>query len=317
MTSSDDRYGSVSVVIPMFNAGLWIGEALASVVGQSHPVSECVVVDDGSTDDGPTVVEEFAASSSLPVHLLRISHVGVSGARNAGIRATAGDYVAFLDSDDVWAPQKIERQVEAMRRSAAVMSTTGYALFDSDTRTVQGVVVGRWPDRTIRRWLALEGNGLLLSSTGLVRRSALEEVNEFDSRVSICEDLDLAIRLREVGPILIDREVLVGYRQHATQAHRRMYDLATNVATLYRLQTLERYGRSFRRRCLANLDAHVGYSLLAKGEIGEGIRRLTMTLRRDPIRLLTLPVHVVARRISRRWRVVIRRSTWPVAVEQT
>ena len=307
---------SVSVVIPMFNGGPWIGEALASVAGQSHPVSECVVVDDGSTDDGPTVVEEFAASSSLPVHLLRISHVGVSGARNAGIRATVGDYVAFLDSDDVWAPQKIERQVEAMRRSAAVICTTGYAQFDSDTRTVQGVVVGRRPDRTIRRWLALEGNGLLLSSTGLVRRSALEEVNEFDSRISICEDLDLAIRLREIGPILIDREVLVGYRQHATQAHRRMHDVATNMAKLYRLQTLERYKRSFRRRCLANLDAHVGYSLLAKGEIGEGMSRLTMALRRDPLRLVTLPVHAVARRISRQWRAVIRRSTWPVAVEQ-
>ena len=179
------------------------------------------------------------------------------------------------------------------------------------------VVVGRWPDRTIRRWLALEGNGLLLSSTGLVRRSALEEVNEFDSRVSICEDLDLAIRLREVGPILIDREVLVGYRQHAKQAHRRAHDVATNMATLYRLHSLERYGQSFRGRCLANLDAHVGYSLLAKGEIGEGMSRLTMALRRDPLRLLTLPVHAVARRISRRWRAVIRRSKWPVAVEQT
>ncbi len=301
----------------MFNAGLWIGEALASVAGQSHPVSECVVVDDGSTDDGPTVVEEFAASSSLPVHLLRIPHAGVSGARNAGIQTTAGDYVAFLDSDDVWAPQKIERQVETMQRSAAVACMTGYAQFDSDTRAVQGVVVGRWPDRTIRRWLALEGNGLLLSSTGLVRRSALEEVNQFDSRVSICEDLDLAIRLLEVGPVLINREVLVGYRQHATQAHRRMHDVATNLATLYRLRTLERYGRSFRRRCLANLDAHVGYSLLVKGKIGEGMRRLTMTLRRDPFRLVTLPVHAVARRISRRWRAVLRRSTWPVAVEQT
>ena len=300
----------------MFNAGPWIGEALASVAGQSHPVSECVVVDDGSTDDGPTIVEEFAASSSLPVRLLRISHVGVSGARNAGIRATAGNYVAFLDSDDVWAPQKIERQVEAMRRSAAVMSTTGYALFDSATRTVQGVVVGRWPDWTIRRWLALEGNGLLLSSTGLVRRSALEEVNYFDSRVSICADLDLAVRLREVGPILIDREVLVGYRQHAMQIHRCLDGVAAEMATLYRLQTLERYGRPFRRRCLANLDAHVGYSLLAKGEIGKGMSRLAMALRRNPLRLITLPVHAVARRISRRWRVVIRRSTWPVAVEQ-
>ena len=316
MTSSDDRYGSVSVVIPMFNAGPWIGEALASVAGQSHPVSECLVVDDGSTDDGPTVVEEFAASSSLPVCLLRIPHVGVSGARNAGIRAAVGDYVAFLDSDDVWAPQKIERQVEAMRRSAAVICTTGYAQFDSDTRTVQGVVLGRWPDRTIRRWLALEGNGLAIASTALVRRSALEEVNEFDSRVSICEDLDLVVRLLAVGPILIDREVLVGYRQHPTQAHRRAHDVATNMATLYRLHSLERYGRSFRRRCLANLDAHVGYSLLAKGEISEGLSRLTLTLRRDPLRLLTLPVYAIARRVSRRWRTVIRRSTWPVAVEQ-
>ena len=304
------------MVIPMFNAGPWIEEALASVAGQSHPVSECVVVDDGSTDDGPTVVEEFAASSSLPVHLLRISHAGVSEARNAGIQTTAGDYVAFLDSDDVWAPQKIERQVEVMRRSDAAICTTGYAQFDSDTRTVLGVVVGRWPDRTIRRWLALEGNGLAFGSTALVRRSALEEVNEFDSRVSICEDLDLVVRLQEVGPILIDREVLVGYRQHAKQAHRRAHDVATNMATLYRLHSLERYGQSFRRRCLANLDAHVGYSLLAKGEIGEGMSRLTMALRRDPLRLLTLPVHVVARRISRRWRAVIRRSTWPVAVEQ-
>ena len=156
---------------------------------------------------------------------------------------------------------------------------------------------------------------MAIASTALVSRSALEGVSEFDSRVSICEDLDLIVRLRAVGPILIDRKVLVGYRQHATQAHRRLEGVATNTATLYGLLSFEGYGASFRRRCLANLDAHLGYSLLARGELGEGMRHLTNAFRVDPRRLLTLPVHVASRRISRRWRAVLRRSTWPVALE--
>jgi glycosyltransferase involved in cell wall biosynthesis len=303
---------SVSVVIPMLNAGQWIGEALASVAAQSRPVYECLVVDDGSTDHGPAIVRAFATSSPCPVRLVSAEHGGVSAARNAGIQASTGDFIAFLDADDVWAPDKIKRQLAVMRQSDVVMCTTGYAMFDTLSRRVSGVVSARNPDRVIRRWLAMEGNGLAIGSTALVRRAALDRVKEFDTRVSVGEDLELTVRLLEVGLILIDREVLVGYRQHPSQAHRELDAIASNVSTFYGLLSFDGFGQSFKRRCLANLDAHLGYSFLVRGRVVDGSRRLLRVVRRDPRRLVTLPLHAVTRRLVRRWRAVLRLSSWPV-----
>jgi glycosyltransferase involved in cell wall biosynthesis len=302
----------VSVVIPMYDAAPWIGEALASVAAQSRPVYECLVVDDGSTDHGPSVVRAFATSSPCPVRLISVEHGGVSAARNAGIQASTGNFIAFLDADDVWGPRKIERQLALMQRSDAVMCTTGYAMFDTETRRVYGIISVRHPDRVVRRWLALEGNGLAIASTALVRRAALDRVKEFDTRVSVCEDLELTVRLLEIGSILIDREVLVGYRQHPSQAHRELDAIAFNTSTFYGLLSFDGFGRSFERRCLANLDAHLGYSLLARGRVVDGSRRLLRVARRDPRRLVTLPLYAVTRRLARRWRAVLRRSSWPV-----
>ena len=303
---------SVSVVIPMYNAAPWIGEALASVAAQSRPVYECLVVDDGSTDHGPSIVRAFAVSSPCQVRLISIEHAGVSAARNAGIEASTSEFVAFLDADDVWAQGKIERQVAAMQRSDAVMCTTGCAMFDTHSRRVSGIVSARHPDRAIRRWLALEGNGLAIGSTALVRRAALDQVKEFDTRVSVCEDIELTVRLLEVGSILIDREVLVGYRQHSSQAHRELDAIASNTSALYGVLSFDGFGRSFEKRCLANLDAHLGYSLLVRGRVVDGSRRLLRVVRRDPRRLVTLPLHAVTRRLARRWRAMLRRSSWPV-----
>jgi glycosyltransferase involved in cell wall biosynthesis len=308
---------SVSVVIPMYDAAPWIGEALASVAGQSRPVHECLVVDDGSTDDGASIVRAFAVSSPCQVRLISIEHAGVSAARNAAIEASTGEFVAFLDADDVWAQDKIERQVAAMQRSDAVMCTTGCAMFDTETRRVSGIfsndrASARHPDRAIRRWLALEGNGLAIGSTALVRRAALDQVKEFDTRVSVCEDLELAVRLLEVGSILIDREVLVGYRQHSSQAHRELDAIASNTSALYGVLSFDGFGRSFENRCLANLDAHLGYSLLVRGRVVDGSRLLLRVVRRDPRRLVTLPLYAVTRRLARRWRAMLRRSSWPV-----
>ena len=101
MTYKRSDSSLVSVVIPLFNAGPWIREALASVAAQTHDVHECIVVDDGSTDDGPDIVREVQQDRSLPLTLIEIQHSGVSVARNTGIAATSGDFVALLDSDDV------------------------------------------------------------------------------------------------------------------------------------------------------------------------------------------------------------------------
>ena len=302
----------VSVVIPMFNAGPWIRETLESVAAQSCPVHECIVVSDGSTDNGPDIVRDVQRGGSLPLRLVEIEHAGVSVARNTGINAASGRYVALLDADDVWNERKLEYQLETLVRTGATMCTTGYALFDSETRKVLGVVAFRRADRAIRQWLALEGNGLLISSTVVIERSEVESLDGFDPRVSICEDLEFSVRMQDTGMVTVDRRVLVGYRVHAGQAHRWLEGVSGNTAVLYDLLPVERYGLPFARRCRSNLDAHVGYSLLVRGQPLKALGRLVKVLRRDPRRLVTLPLYALLRRVGRRSRAWTKRITmWP------
>tara|TARA_B100001964_G_C14252246_1_gene610526 strand:- start:1744 stop:2697 length:954 start_codon:yes stop_codon:yes gene_type:complete len=302
----------VSVVIPMFNAGRWIREALESVAAQTHSVHECIVVSDGSTDSGPEIVRQIEKQGSLPLTLVEIEHAGVSTARNVGIAAASGRFVALLDADDVWHKKKLELQLETMQRTGATMCTTGYALFDSETSRVRGVVASRRSDRAIHRWMALEGNGLLISSTAIIERSATDHLEGFDQRVSIGEDLEFTIRMQDVGAVVADSRVLVGYRVHPEQAHRRLDNVSENVARLYDLLPIERFGRPFAKRCRSNLDAHVGYSLLARGHPLKAFGWLVKAGRGDPRRLVTLPLYALLRRVSRRLSAWTRRiALWP------
>ena len=305
MTDRCSDSSLVSVVIPLFNAGTWIRETLASVAAQTHNVHECIVVDDGSTDDGADIVREVQQDGSLPLTLIEIQHSGVSVARNTGIAATSGDFVALLDSDDVWSERKLECQVATLQRTGAIMCTTGYALFESETRKVEGVVTFRHPDRAIRRWLAMEGNGLAISSTALFRRSDVERAENFDQRVSTGEDLEFTLRMSEGGTVIVDRRILVGVRTHAAQAHRNLENTAANMAALYDLLPIEKFGSSFAKRCRSNLDAHVCYSLLARRRPAEAAVGLVGALRRDPLRLVTLPICALGRRVVRRSRVFL------------
>ena len=106
---------SISVVIPCHNAAAFLRATIASILGQTEPVLEVIVVDDGSTDDSARIAELFGP----PVRVVRQPNQGESAARNRGIEAAAGDWVAFLDADDLWLPTKIELQSEAIRSAPA------------------------------------------------------------------------------------------------------------------------------------------------------------------------------------------------------
>tara|TARA_B100000029_G_scaffold303416_1_gene296205 strand:- start:375 stop:1334 length:960 start_codon:yes stop_codon:yes gene_type:complete len=303
---------TVSVVIPMYQAGPWIGETLESVESQTYPIHECIVVDDGSTDDGPEVVASIADRAQFNVRLISQTNAGVSAARNSGLAIATGDLVALLDADDLWHPKKIERQIDLMSRVGSSICLSGYAQFDSGSRRVTGVVSFRYPERAMRRWLAMEGSGLCLASSGLLRRTALDEVRAFDDRVSICEDLEFMVRICRVGPLAIDPGILVGYRNHRGQAHRQVGPLAANTAVLLDevLEAAE-FGRPFMRRCRAGLDAHVGYVHLAGGDFRAAISHLMSAARRDPRRLVTIPVNALARRLLRSLRARRFLHRWP------
>ena len=104
----------VDVIIPLYNGERYIKEAILSLQNQTYPVSRIIICDDGSRDRGPEVVKTIAQSDHR-ITLLQSSHGGVSSARNAGIKASSAQYIAFLDADDVWLPTKLEYQMAVFK----------------------------------------------------------------------------------------------------------------------------------------------------------------------------------------------------------
>ena len=125
---------SIDVVIPAYNAGKYITQTLQSVATQDANITNIIVVNDGSTDDTPERVLEFAnLASHLNIVLINQSNAGLSAARNAGIKQSQADYIALLDADDLWQPNKISSQIELLKRRLQPLLGVvycGYQLID-------------------------------------------------------------------------------------------------------------------------------------------------------------------------------------------
>ncbi len=189
----EGRAVRVTVVIPAYNAAGTIRAALASVSAQTVAPDEVVVVDDGSSDGTTAAVTE----SGVAVRLLHQQRGGPSAARNAGIAATSGDLVAFLDADDEWHPEKLERQLPLVAAAGTVAVATDWA---------RSPVTAPAPAPPEPHVSTVTGAALLLlnrfqTSTVLARRDALEAVGGFDATLDGVEDWDLWLRLSEVGAI--------------------------------------------------------------------------------------------------------------------
>jgi glycosyltransferase involved in cell wall biosynthesis len=173
----------ISVVIPVFNHAEFVADALASVRGQTLSPAELVVVDDGSEDDSA------ARAATAGVRVLREPHRGLGHALNRGIAVTTQPLVAFLDADDVWMPEKLERQLAALGPADAVFGwVEEFSALEVRCRTMPG----------------------LLKGTLLVRRTALERVGPFDESLEKGDFVDWFIRARDGGMsyVMLDQVVL-------------------------------------------------------------------------------------------------------------
>jgi glycosyltransferase involved in cell wall biosynthesis len=213
----------VSVVIPAYNAAQTLAETLDSVRRQTHRDLEMFVVDDGSTDDTAAVAER-AVSADARLRLIRQSNSGVAASRNAGLRRATGDFVAWLDADDLWHHTKIEKQLKVFEAAQEPLSFvyTGYRLIDEDGRV----------RRNFRRLVDVSGRTFLRqlathhfsnASSIMVPRALALRFGGHDPRlrnwgVEGAEDMLLQLRLSAAGPTGCCAEALVGYRMH----HRNM-----------------------------------------------------------------------------------------------
>ncbi|MEY2447623.1 MAG: hypothetical protein QOH79_1099 [Acidimicrobiaceae bacterium] len=177
----------VSVIIPVLNRAFCVMDAVDSVLAQTHHDVECIVVDDGSTDGTFDVVTEACADEPR-VRVFTQDHHGVSAARNRGLREMSGDFVTFLDSDDLMPPGRVRRQLDLLgeKDCDAVFGT-------ADSFAVPGVSAPAWvqarPD-----W----GNGYAWI-TFLIATAHLRLVDGFDESLAMGEDIDLIVQLRLAG----------------------------------------------------------------------------------------------------------------------
>jgi len=196
----------VSVVVPAYNTGAFLREALDSILAQTHPAHEILVVDDGSTDDTAAICHSYGPA----IRYIHQHNQGISAARNAGIRAAAGDWIALLDSDDIALPNRLQRAVDAIQ--ANPNTVVFYSAFDfyypDGSRRLHPI----FPARDL--WPAMRYRSPILPSTATILRSALLSVGGF--RQVFIEDWDLWFRMiLEYGAAGFQEtsESLVLYRQ--------------------------------------------------------------------------------------------------------
>lgn len=206
----------------------WLSSSIDSVLSQSYPHLDLVVLDDGSQ---PAVTTR----ADPRLTLLRLTDsVGVSAARNIGIAHSCGDMVAFIDDDDTWSHDKLERQVLILSKNPdVVLVATDFDWLDGASQRFGTGYRGYWADRHE----LLQGCGLLLSSV-VVRRDALARTGGFDSTLRVCEDWDLFLKLTATGKFDRVGEPLTHYRWHDDNGRRVEETAAVSFALLDKYEAI-------------------------------------------------------------------------------
>lgn len=216
--------GEIDVIIPVFNGEAYVAASVRSALDQTVSPRRVIVVDDGSTDGTGALMARLAEQDARVLCLSR-ANAGVSAARNAGIAASSAPFIAFLDSDDIWLPEKLERQIEAFERGGPETGFVHSSYFFIDAqgkRLSDSTVVPPKQRGDIFMPVLLEGYVLSGSASSvLVRRDVLDKAGYFDDRLFYGEDWDLWIRLARISKVDFTPEAVVGIRVHDQSAQRR------------------------------------------------------------------------------------------------
>ncbi|KHK90241.1 glycosyl transferase family 2 [Novosphingobium malaysiense] len=207
---------TVSVIIPAYNASRTIGETLRSASAQTYGNLEIIVVDDGSRDETPEIVRAHAATDSR-IRLVTQANAGVAAARNAGVAASHGEFIAPLDSDDLWHPAKIERQLQVFRDGGEDVGLvyTWFALIDGQSRVVQLRHDPRYEGDVLAAlaYRNFIGNG----SSALIRRDVFDRTGGYDPSLrgrggQGCEDWKLYFEIAAISQFGVVPAPMTGYR---------------------------------------------------------------------------------------------------------
>ena len=177
----------ISVVMPVYNRAAYVAEAIESVLAQTRLADELIVVDDGSTDDSLEVIERYAGPR---LHVVRQQNGGIGAARNRGLADATGELVAFLDSDDIWERDKLERQLRAIEESDGLQLVFGHI--------VEFLSPDRAADLAGTLQIGTDPMPGLCATTLLLRREALRRIGSFDEKLRVGEFIEWMARANDL-----------------------------------------------------------------------------------------------------------------------
>lgn len=268
----------VSVIMPCYNNASYVGAALESVLSQDYPNFEVIVVDDGSTDNSVAVLEQFGDR----ITVIQQPNQGPAAARNNGLKAASGKYVAFNDSDDFWLPGKLSAQITYLEQNPDIgLCYCDWAVWNSEvpfnemtsrfTRREQKLQTD--PDYTGWLYLQLLEDSIIHTITAVIRRKVLDDIGLFNADYRIGEDHDLWLRISYNYKIAKLKHVFALYRDNPTSITKGVQ--SQNFSLLVLQSALKKYGLSCPsgekisqdqvNRYLGTRHFNYGYNAMIKG----------------------------------------------------
>ena len=272
----------ISVITPTYNRARFLPAAVASVLSQTFGDFELIIVDDGSEDNTPDVLKPFFADRR--VRYVYQENQGQSHARNLALKQATGDFIAFLDSDDVWAPDKLEKQLAVFRANSEVDIVHGDEAIINEQGSVVSLQNMRRYSGRITRYL-LADNSVSIT-TALVRRRCFDEMGGFDTSVGVADDYELWLRFSARYCYQYEPGIVASYRVMADQISsdkRRRF--AANERIIQ--EFLARYGEVLspgeRRWGLARFYCRKARYFASAGERGKAVGAIAGALHNAPL----------------------------------
>lgn len=276
---------SVSVVIPTYNYGHFISQAIESVLAQTYPAAELIIVDDGSTDETADVVGKFGGA----VKYIRQENSGVCAARNRGVAESSSDLIAFLDADDIWESTNLEKQAARFNGDSNIgLVHCGLREFDDKSGATIRLHLDGGEDGVADNLLLWEGPVIVGPGGAVtVSREAFDAVGGFDTRMKVGEDWDFCYRIARRYKVGFVPEPLVNYRHHATAAHLSVDNMERGMLMFYEkaFMTDDPAVQRLRHRAYGNFHRVMAGSYLYTGNIGKFVSHAVKSLWERPANL--------------------------------
>lgn len=272
---------AVSTIVPAFNAADTLERTLRSALAQDYPAHEIIVIDDGSTDTTGAIADRFAAREAR----LRVVHQanrGLAGARNRGIDEATGAYIAPLDADDLWHPEKLSRQVAAIEAlPEAGLAYGWFRRIDAEDRVLPGSASPRVEGWAFHRHLA--DNFISNGSSPLIR-AELARAIRYDETVDACEDYLFQLEALRRAPVACAPAYLTGYRRRTTSMSGNAERMIRAHLALFRglMDDLPPAARRIARARIARFEIELARNRARRGALGPAAAALARGLGHAP-----------------------------------